>query len=402
MAEKLAEGRVIAESYANEAVEEESYRPASWFLFYQLLKRERRLIGLCMLVCTLLAAVIAYVLPVRYTSIASLLPPSGSGSSSLASAAALAGQLSTLGAGDLLGGLKNSGDLYAGLLKSRTIADELIDHEHLMGVYRVKKRSAAESLLNAHTDIDVDQRSTIVTISVTERTPELAQKLANDYLHALKETEGRLALTQATQRARFFADQLEKEKDALEDAEVNLKKTEEASGLIAPSGQTAAQIRTLADTQAQIAARQVELAALRQSSTEENPNVIRLKSEIQDLEGQLSRMESGNGKSSRLAIPVSKVPELELDYLRKEREVKYHEALFEILSRQYESARLDEAKEAPELQIVDTGSFPDTRSYPKRKYIVLGGFVLGMLAGLSWVFVRRSYRDQSLSGSELR
>lgn len=400
MAEKAVEDRLITESYAREAIAEQQTGLASPLQLYEILKNSKRLIVMVALVCTLLATVTAYVLPVKYTSVASFLPPSIGGGNSMTSM--VAGQLSALGAGDLLGGMKNSGDLYAGMLKSRSVADELIDREHLMGVYRVGKLSKAEKLLASHTDLDVDERSTIVTISVTERSPELAQRLANDYLHALQETEGRLALTQAAQRAKFFADQLEKEKDALEDAEVELKKTEEESGLIAPSGQTETEIRTLADTQAQIAARQVALASLRQSATEENPDVVRLKSEIEDLDGQLARLERGNGKGSPVTIPASKVPGLQLEYVRKDREVKYHETLFEILSRQYEAARLDEAKEAPELQVVDTASLPDTKSFPKRAYIILGGFAVGLLAGLSWLFIRHSHRDHGKTGAGAR
>jgi capsule polysaccharide export protein KpsE/RkpR len=186
----------------------------------------------------------------------------------------------------------------------------------------------------------------------------------------------------------FFGEQLAKEKDALEDAEVELKRTEEQSGLIAPSGQTETEIKTIAETQAQIAAREVALAALRDSATEQNPEVIRLHSEIDDLKGQLARLQRGSGKEAGLAIPTSKVPELELEYVRKEREVKYHEALFDMLSKQYEAARLDEARDAPVLQVLDPASYPDTKSSPKRSYYMMGGLVLGFLGSSIWVLVR--------------
>ncbi len=157
--------------------------------------------------------------------------------------------------------------------------------------------------------------------------------------------------------------------------------------MIAPTGQTETEIRTIAEMQAQIAVRQVELAALRQSATEEYPGVVRLKSEIDDLEGQLARMQSGGG-NTLAAIPTSKVPELQLEYVRKAREVKYHEALFDMLSRQYEAARLDESRDAPALQVLDAASYPDTRSSPKRAYYVLGGLAAGLFCGCLWVLVR--------------
>ena len=196
-----------------------------------------------------------------------------------------------------------------------------------------------------------------------------------------------MALSQSSQRRLFFGEQLAKEKDDLEDAEVELKKTEEQSGLIAPTGQTEAEITTIAETQAQIAVREVQLAALRQSATEQNPEMIRLRSEIDDLQGQLLRLQKGGGNRSG-AIPTAKVPELQLDYVRKDREVKYHEALFDMLSRQYEAARLDEARDAPVLQVLDPASYPDMKSAPKRLYYMLGGLLFGLIASCFWVLVR--------------
>jgi len=214
-------------------------------------------------------------------------------------------------------------------------------------------------------------------------------------MDALRETNGRLALGQSSQRRLFFEEQLANEKNHLEDAEVDFKKTEEQTGLIAPTGQTEAQIRTIAETQAQIAARQVQLAALRQSATEGNPEVVRLRSEIADLQNQLSNLQRGSGKGSSPNIPTSKVPEIQLQYVRKAREVKYHEALFEILAKQYEAARLDEARDAPVLQILDAASYPDTRSSPKRAVIMLVGALLGLIVGCAWVL----FKNRSLFAS---
>jgi uncharacterized protein involved in exopolysaccharide biosynthesis len=347
-----------------------------------------------------IATIVAFLLPFRYTSTVSFIPPNLSNGNSAASM--VAGQLSALGAGDILGGGRNSGDLYAGILKSRSIASELVEHFDLMRVYGVKKESQAEKALDSATTIAVDPKSSIVTVGVTANSPALARDLANAYMEALRETNGRLALGQSSQRRLFFGQQLAKEKDDLEDAEVELKKTEEQSGLIAPTGQTEVQIRTIAETQAQIAFREVQLAALRQSATDQNPEVIRLRSEIGDLQGQLSRLQTGSGRASTAAIPTSKVPQLQLEYVRKEREVKYHEALFEMLSRQYEAARLDEARDAPVLQVLDPASYPDTKSSPKRSYIMLGGLLLGFVSSCVWILAHERFHAYraSLAPSE--
>jgi capsule polysaccharide export protein KpsE/RkpR len=307
-------------------------------------------------------------------------------------ASIVSGQLSAIGAGDLLGGIKSPGDLYAGILKSHSIAEDLIKRFDLMHVYKVQKESQAEKTLNSNTNVEVDTKSSIVTVEVMAKSPQLAHDLANGYMDALRGTNGRLALSQSSQRALFFGQQLAKEKDDLEDAEVELKRTEEQSGLIAPTGQTTVEIETIAQTQAQIAVREVQLAALRDSATEQNPEVIRLRSEIGDLQGQLARLQRGSGKESTAAIPTSKVPEIQLEYVRKEREVKYHEALFDMLSRQYEAARLDEARDAPVLQVLDAASYPDTKSSPKRSYYMAGGLAFGFIAGATWILIRPRIR----------
>jgi len=392
MVESAIDRTDTAEPHANASpVVEEEESSIDLVALFQALRRGRRTIFRVTLGCFAISTLIAFVLPFQYTSTVSFIPPNLSNSTSMASA--LAGQLSALGAGDLVGGVKNPGDLYSGILKSRSIASGLVKQFDLMHVYRVKKESQAERKLGSSTDVTVDVKSTIVTVGVTAKSPSLAHDLANAYMDALRETNERLALGQSSQRRLFFGEQLAKEKDDLEDAEVELKKTEEQSGLIEPSGQTETEIGTIAQTQAQIAVREVQLAALRDSATEQNPEVIRLRSEISDLQGQLSRLQKGDGGDvSMAAIPTSKVPELQLEYVRKEREVKYHEALFDMLSRQYEAARLDEARDAPVLQVLDPASYPDTKSSPKRSLIMLGGLVFGFLASSIWVLIRDHVR----------
>jgi len=369
---------------------------------FRKLRRGKKTIFTISLVSMAIATVVAFLLPLRYTSSTSFVPPTLNNASSMSSV--LAGQLSSLGASDMVGSLKNPGDVYAGILRSRSIASELVRDKRfdLMHVYKVKKESQAEKILGNNTVVTVDIKSSIVTVDVTDKSPERARDLANAYMDALRQTNGRLALSQSSQRRLFFGQQLEKEKDDLEDAEVELKKTEEQSGLIAPSGQTETEIRTIAETQAAVAAREVQLAGLRDSATEQNPEVIRLKSEIADLQGQLVRLQSGSGKGSIAAIPTSKVPELQLEYVRKEREVKYHEALFDMLSRQYEAARLDEARDAPVLQVLDPASYPDTKSSPVRSYYMLGGLIFGFLMGCIWVLTREHIQELrvSLASSE--
>jgi tyrosine-protein kinase Etk/Wzc len=352
-----------------------------------LLLREKKTIFKFMLVAFVLAVLVVYVvMRPMYTGQAMFLPPQtapGSGMSQIAS------QLGSLGALGALSGLKSPSDVYLGILGSRTIADELIKRFDLQRVYKTKRISDTEKELKNRSTF-VSGKDTLITISVEDHDPNRAAELANGYLDALREQNGRLALTESSQRRLFFEEQLEREKNALEDAEVELKKTQEQTGLIAPSGQAQMEIETMAQVRAQITSLQIELAAVKQGATEENPEVVRLQTQIAGLQQQLQRLQSDPAKRQpgNVELPTAKVPELALEYVRKQREVKYHETLFELLARQYEAARLDESREAPVLQVVDRALVPDKKSGIPRTLLVLATVLLGAFLGIFWVLLK--------------
>ncbi len=353
-------------------------------LLLHLLRAGRRRILLCGGVCLALSIALAFLLPLSFTAKASFLPPgSNTGSSS---AAALMGQLSALGGGGLFAG-KSPGDLYVGILKSQTIGLDLVRRFDLMHVYKVKKESQAMDILASRSSFEVGTKDPIVQIGVTDHSPERARDLARGYLEALQQTSAGLALSESSQRRLFYEGRLAKEKNALADAEVALKQEQEKTGLVAPAGQTAANIQALAQVRAQITDRQTRLAALLHDETEQNPDVIRMRKEISSLQGQAAQLEKGEAKGQYGRLSTAQVPELELEYIRRARDVKYHEALFEIIARQYEAARLDEAKDAP-LQVLDEPLVPDTKSGPHRTLIEAIGLLLGLLIGCAWVLFR--------------
>lgn len=365
-------------------------------VLYRLLKNGRWRILQMGLAASILAALFAFLLPSTYTSTASLVPPSASGSSS---AAALMGQLSALGAGSLMGAGKSSGDLYVGMLKSRFVAQYMIKRFNLRDVYRVAKESKAEKQLAAHSEFLVGTKDSIISIAVSDHSPERARDLANGYLDALSLLTANIALTESSQRRLFYEQRLAREKDDLSSAEVSLRQSQEASGLISPAGQTTAEIQTIAQLRAQVGGREVQLASLLQDETEQNPDIIRLRREISDLQGQIARMESGSGHGVG-NIPTAQVPALQLDYIRKAREVKYHEALFEIIAKQYEAARLDEAHDAP-LQVLDRPAVADSPSGPPRLTLIFGGLLFGTVAGAAWVLFAAWRSEIALQGNVL-
>jgi capsule polysaccharide export protein KpsE/RkpR len=300
------------------------------------------------------------------------------------------------GAGAALGGLRDPSLIYIGILGSRTVADDLIKKFDLAKVYKTKKLSQTERALKSRSKF-VSGKDTIISIDVEDHDPQRAANLANAYLAALGQVNDRIAITEGSQKRLFFEKQLEKEKDALADAEVDLARSQEKTGMIQPVGQAQLQMETIAQTQAEIASREVQLAALSEGATDQNPEVIRLRTAIGGLRAQLQRLENASGPSSpgNIQVPTSKVPELGLIYLRKARDVKYHEALYELLLRQYEAAKLDEARSAPLVQVVDTAVVPDTKSGPARVLLTLLAALLGAVIGTVRVFFL--YAAQSVS-----
>ena len=357
-----------------------------------LIKAKKKQVLLVALSCGLLTGGVAYLMPSKFTATASFIPPSSSSSSA---AAALAGQLAG-GTSGLLSMSKTSGDLYVGILKSRAIASDLVERFHLKDVYHAPRESMAEKILSSHTEYVSASKDTIVTISVTEIDPVLARDLANAYLDELRSTSGGLALTENSHRRKFFEQRLALEKDELANAEVALKQSQEKSGLISPTGQTSTQINAIAQMRAQVAAKEVQLAALRQDESDENPDILRVKSELGSLRSQIEQMERGTRNSSS-AIPTAEVPALELDYIRLQRDVKYHETLFDILAKQYEAARLDEAHD-PTLEVLDRAVTPDTKSGPHRILMSAAGVLAGFFFACLWVLLQAT-RSKELPAS---
>jgi uncharacterized protein involved in exopolysaccharide biosynthesis len=353
-----------------------------------LLQGKKMILRFILIAAALMAIVAFLVLKPTYTAEAVFLPPQNTPGSSMSQ---LASQLGSLGAMGMLGGLKSPGDVYLGILGSRTITDSLISRFDLQDVYKTKKLSDAEKVLRSNSKF-VSGKDTLITILVKDHDPKRAADLANGYLDALYEQNGRLALTEAAQRRLFFEEQLQREKNALADAEVQLKTTQEQTGLISPGGQAQVEIEAIAQLRAQIASREVTLGSLRQAATDQNPEVVRLQTEISGLQNQLQRLQNDNPKfqPGNVQPPTAKVPQLALEYVRRQREVKYHEVLFDLIARQYEAARLDESRESPVLQIVDRAIVPDKKSGPSRTLLVLGGAFLGAFLGAVWVLFRRA------------
>jgi len=363
---------------------------------------ESRVLDLLIVLCrrkgivlrtTLAAAVLAgsasLLLPNRYTATANILPPQQSPSL----ATAMLGQLGALGPMAAMAqkdlGLKNPNDLYVGMLRSRTAEDALIRRFALLRVYGDKKMSDAREDLEKASSIALGKEG-LLTISVEDKDRGRASQIANAYVDELRQLTQDLALTEAGQRRLFFERQLELAKNNLADAEQALKQTEQKTGLIQLDGQARAIIESVVKLRAAIAAKEVELHAMRLFSTERNPDVQLGEQQLSGMRVQLALLEKQSGGpgdgAGNVEVPVGDVPEAGLQYTRKLREVKYAETIFELLAKQYEAARLDEARTAAVIQVVDPAIEPDRRSSPHRTSIVVIATLLGFFGAVGYVF----------------
>jgi uncharacterized protein involved in exopolysaccharide biosynthesis len=287
-------------------------------------------------------------------------------------------------------GIKNPNDLYVGMLKSRTLADSLIQRFELQKVYDAKTMFDTRKELDTNTKI-TSGKDGIITIDFDDKDPRRAATVANAYVEELYKLTQTLAVTEASQRRLFFEKQLALAKDHLASAEVALRQTQERTGLIKLDEQGRAIIESVARLRAEIAAKEVQLGAMRTFATENNPDYVMVGRQLGGLRAQLAKLEKTNtAGEGDIFVPTGKVPEVGLEYVRKVRDVKYHEVLFELLAKQYEIARVDEARDTSIIQVLDKAIEPEKKSKPKRLLIViLTALVVGFLAVI-WAFVREA------------
>ncbi len=338
----------------------------------------------------LVSAVVVLLLPSYYTATTKILPPQQNQSMSAAMLSQL-GQLAPLiGAAGKDLGIRNPNDMYVAMLRSRTVADNMIKHFNLMSVYRAKTLMDARKELENATEI-VAGKDGIISLSVEDRSADRAAQMANAYIEELETLTRTLAVTDAGKRRFFFEREVKTVSDELATAELSLKQTEESTGIIQLDSQSKVMLQAYADLRAQVGLKQVQVQSMRSFATAENPDLLRAEQELKALQSQLGRFERGQGGRSSADLALDKVPGAGLEYVRKLREVKYRETLFELLARQYEAARIDEARDASIIQALDQAIPPEKRSWPKRTLIVLTATLLAFLLAIVAVYVEAGF-----------
>jgi tyrosine-protein kinase Etk/Wzc len=335
---------------------------------------------------------LAFALPVWYTATTKIMPPQQGQSNAIA----ILGQLGALASTTSQAlGLKNPSDIYVSILKSRSVADAIIKRFDLQDVYDEKFLVDARKTLGKHSAISAS-RDGVITIEVDDRDPQRASAIANAYVGELSNITVRLAITEAGQRRLFFETQLKGAKDELTKAELDLKQFAVDTGLASPQGQVGLAVAAAATLRAQISAKEIQLSAMKMFATDANPDLRRTERELSGLRTELAKLEKdATPIKGDVLINIGKAPDVNLEYARRVRNLKYHETLYEVLAKQYEIARIDEAKDATLIQTLDQALPPEKKSWPKRWLVVLLTTLISLIAAVVAVLFLEAVKNSS-------
>ena len=325
---------------------------------------------------------ISFLIAPTFTAKTQFLPPQQQQS---AAASMLASLGSLGGLAGAVGGIKNPTDQFIAYMKSVTLQDSLIDRFKLLDRYEAKTKTDARLALTGSIRV-ASGKDGLMSVEVDDKDPKFAADLANAHVEELAKLLAKLATTEAQQRRLFFEKQLNLAKDKLIQSEIELKATG-VSGSVLKSNPASA-VAAVAGLQAAVTAQEVKLGAMRGYLAEIAPDFKLAMSELTNLRAQLAKQE----KDSPATVGKATT---EGDYITKYREFKYNETLFELFSKQFEIAKVDEAREGAVIQILDAAQPPERRSKPKKALIAIIATLAAGFALLLFVFIRQALRNSS-------
>jgi uncharacterized protein involved in exopolysaccharide biosynthesis len=359
-------------------------------------------------VSIVLALIYVMLQPFSYTAKTVILPPQTKGDSSMG---ALLGNLGALNAmpGASALGLKNPSDMYMGMLKSRTLADRVIVKLDLQKHYKTKTMTKTREVLKSSSVIAAGKDG-FITLEYTHNDPVMAANIAHAYISELDALNSTLALTEAAKRRLFYEKQIKETSVSLSQAEADMKQTQRKTGWyefggfdvgmisggsgggVMPGGGrfnvNASVLMKVEESRAQITLKELELASKRAYMTEKNPEYIRDLSILAALKSNLTKLQ---GKADRaevdVKVPVSQLSDTGFAYIHQMRDLKYKQSLLELYSKQFEMAKMDEAKESPLVQVVDKAMPPEERSAPKRAQMMVIATLIALVISIMLAFI---------------
>jgi tyrosine-protein kinase Etk/Wzc len=282
--------------------------------------------------------------------------------------------------------------MYVSLLTSRTVEDAVIQRFGLMSEYKQKKLSDTRKELERRTTAVAGAKDGLIRLTIEDGDRQKAADLANGYVEEFRKLSASLAITEAARRRLFFEQQVQDAKEKLGAAEEAMAKTQRSTGVLQIDSQARALIESAAVLRGQVVAKEVQIEGMRSFATDDNPALVLAKQELAALQAQLDRVAgSNNDVGSDINLSKGRVTQSGMEYLRRFRDLKYQETVFELLAKEFEVAKLDEAREGSIIQVVDAGVPPDTKSSPHRTLIVLASTILSFFVAAFWIFLRRSF-----------
>jgi capsule polysaccharide export protein KpsE/RkpR len=373
----------------------------------RLLWNQRRILLRITGAALVLSTLIAFVIPKRYESTARLMPPNDTNSGMALLAAVTGGKSASGSGGGLTGGLggglgsvasdllgmKSSGALFVGILQSRTVQDDLINKFDLRKLYRDRLVEDAREDLGKKTDITEDRKSGIISIQVTDKNPQRAAAMAQEYVEELKRLLTQVNTSSAHRERVFLEERLAQVKQDLESAEKGFSEFASKNTAIDIQSQGKAMIEAGAALEGQMIAAQTELQSLRQIYSDGNIRVRTTQARVNELQRQLEKLSgkfdsvtTSNGQADQMIYPsIRKLPLLGVNYADLYRNTKIQEAIFETLTQGYELAKVEEAKETPNVKVIDPPNVPEKKSFPPRPLIIILGALLPCFLGAFWI-----------------
>ena len=397
---------------APEVVETNGGTSNSW-LYVWMVWEQRSFIFRCAMFGAVASLILAFLLPKEYEATTQLMPPDGDGLSAMSM---MASKVSALAENPMIGkfasealGGKTPGALFVGVLQSRTVQDRIIDKFDLRREYWVSHYDSARKKLTNKTAISEDRKSGIITISVTDRSPRRAADLANAYVNQLNSLVAELSTSSAHRERVFLEERLKVVKRDLDDASNQFAKFSSENNTLDIQQEGKAMLDAAGNIAGQMVAAQSQLEGLRQIYTDNNSRVRSLNAHVAELRKQLEKLggTQGNGaepsrgqtadhsvgKNADMPYPtIRSLPLLGVKYGEFYRGAKIQETVYELLTQQYELAKVQEAKETPSVKILDPASIPEKKSFPPRLMIMLLGTLFAVSVCVVWVLGAEQWR----------
>ena len=376
------------------SVEGTKDQPAGDTLYVlHLLWERRRVLYRVAVWALVLSTIILFLIPNQYESAIRIMPPdpmSGSGTMLAALASKATPELAAL-AGSLIG-TKSSGALYVDLFRSRSVQDRVIDRLNLQKVYWSRYKQDARKKLDSRTDVTEDRKSGLISLTVTDKNPQRAHDIAQAYLEELNHLLSQVSTSSARRERVFIEQRLTSVRSDLEDAEKQFSGFASKNSTLDIKEQTKAMVESAAMLQGELIASQSELQSLEQIYTSNNVRVRSLQARVDELRRQAQNLQGTDASlvpdappTDQMYPPIRKLPLLGVEWTDLYRRLKIQETVFELLTQQYELARIQEAKEIPSINVVDPANIPEKKSSPHRLILILALTLLSLVGAAAWI-----------------